>query len=95
MIRKKPVAGLDPVMDAGFPDHALNRGIAAANLGNTVPVLAIIIIDRLHIEEHELLPGVRIGCPRFRVQLELFFDKNRHCVGIIGNNAPQVVVGQV
>jgi len=73
----------------------LDRGIATANLGNTVPVLAIIIIDRLHIEEHELLPGVGIGCPRFRIQLELLFDKHRHCVGIIGNNAPQVVVGQV
>src|SRR6202040_845177 len=70
----------------------LDRGIAAANLGNTVPVLAIIIIDRLHIEEHELLPGVGIGCPHFLVQLELLFDKHRHCVGIVGNNAPQVVV---
>src|SRR6202023_3301987 len=58
----------------------LDRGIAAANLGNTVAVLAVIIIDRLHIEEHELLPAVGIGCPRFRIQLELLFDKNRHRV---------------
>src|ERR1700730_3716572 len=73
----------------------LDRRIAAANLGNTVSVLAIVIIDRLHIEEHELLPGIGIGSPRFRIQLELFFDKNRHCVGIIGNNPPQVVVSQL
>jgi hypothetical protein len=84
-----------PALGGHFAAARLNRGIATANLGNTVAVLAIIIIDRLHIEEHQLLSGVGIWRPLIRIQLKLLFDKNRHCVGIIGNNAPQVVVGQV
>jgi hypothetical protein len=84
-----------PDLGGHFAAARLDRRVATANLSNTVSVLAVIIIDRLHIGEHELLSGVGIGCPYSRIQLKLLFDKNRHCVRIIGNDAPQVVVSQL
>src|SRR5580692_11006815 len=94
-VRRWSMVAESPYLVSSFCRCAFcpNRGIATANLCNIVPVLTIIRIRPTNTNAVQCIDNRRRL--QFCIPSALLFDKGRQCVRIIGNSAPQLVIGQM